>query len=63
MNYRVHRIDVKRDDIQEKLERFLNTLEGELVSILPNVRPTFQMMGAIAKVDFVLIVERNTSDR
>jgi hypothetical protein len=58
MNYRVHQIDVKKDTAQEKLERFLNQLEGEVVSIVPYVTPTFQGMGATAKVDFLLIVEK-----
>jgi len=26
--------------------------------VLPNVRPTFQLMGPTAKVDFLLIVEK-----
>ncbi|MEA2112576.1 MAG: hypothetical protein U9P50_01215 [Patescibacteria group bacterium] len=56
--YKVHRIDVKRNNIQDYLEQFLNNLEGEVVSIIPNVKPTFQLMGATAKVDFLLIVEK-----
>ena len=58
MKYRVHRIEVNRDNMQEKLEQFLNTLNGEVISVLPNVRPTFQLMGATAKVDFLIIVEK-----
>jgi hypothetical protein len=58
MKYIVHRIDVNKNDIQEKLEQFLNTLNGEVISVLPNVRPTFQLMGPTAKVDFLLIVEK-----
>jgi len=58
MKYKVHRLDVKKDNMQEKLEQFLNTLKGEVISVLPNVRPTFQFMGATAKVDFLLIVEK-----
>ena len=60
MKYRVHQIEVKKDTAQEKLERFLNQLEGEVVSIVPYVTPTFQVMGATAKVDFLLIVEKVT---
>lgn len=60
MNYKVHRLEVKRSDMQEKLESFLNGLNGEVVSVLPNVRPTFQLMGATAKIDFLLIVEKIT---
>lgn len=58
MRYKVHRLDVKRDNIQDKLEKYINQLNGEIVSIVPNVRPTFQIMGATAKVDFLLIVEK-----
>ena len=60
MKYRVHRIEVKRDDMQEKLEQYLNKLRGEVVSIIPNVRPTFQLMGATAKIDYILVVEKQT---
>jgi len=56
--YKVHRIEVKSDNMQEKLENFLNNLQGEIVSIIPNVRPTFQLMGATAKIDYVLVVEK-----
>jgi len=58
MKYRVHRLEVRSSNMQEKLEQFLNKLDGEVVSVLPNVRPTFQGMGATAKVDFLLIVEK-----
>lgn len=58
MKYRVHRLEVKKDTVQEKLEHFLNQLEGEILSIVPYVSPKFQAMGATAKVDFLLIVEK-----
>ncbi|MDX5585340.1 MAG: hypothetical protein QNK20_10550 [Aureibaculum sp.] len=58
MKYRVHRIEVNRENMQEKLEQFLNKLDGEVVSIIPNVRPTFQLMGATAKIDYILVVEK-----
>jgi len=58
MKYKVHRLEVNKKDMQEKLEYFLNTLEGEIISVLPNVRPTFQGMGATAKIDYLLIVEK-----
>lgn len=58
MNYRVHRIDVKADNMQERLENFINRLDGDLISVIPNVRPVFQGMGATAKIDFVLVVEK-----
>ena len=58
MRYRVHRLEVKKDTAQEKLELFLNQLDGEVLSIVPYVSPTFQLMGATSKVDFLLVVEK-----
>lgn len=58
MKYKVHRIDVESDNMQEKLEQFLNSLDGEVISVIPDIRPTFQGMGATAKIDFLLIVEK-----
>ena len=58
MKCRVHRLEVKKDTAQEKLERFLNQLEGEVLAIVPYVTPTLQGMGATSKVDFLLIVEK-----
>ena len=58
MKYKVHQfhIDMRRD--RDKLEQFLNSLEGEIVSIIPHVKPTFQAMGATATVDFLYVVEK-----
>ena len=58
MKYKVHRIEVKSDNMQDKLEQFLNKLDGEVVAVIPNVKPTFKPMGATAKVDFLLVVEK-----
>ena len=60
MNYRVHRLEVKKDTAQENLERFLNQLEGDVLSVLPYIVPKFKGMGATAEVDFLLIVEKVT---
>lgn len=57
MKYKAHRVDVKGGNMQEKLELFINRLNGRVISLIPNVKPTFQFMGAIAKVDFLLVVE------
>jgi hypothetical protein len=56
--YKVHRIDVKSNNMQDYLEQFLNNLDGEILAVIPNVKPTFQLMGATAKVNFLLIVEK-----
>ena len=58
MTYRVHKLHIKLENEQAKLEKFLNGLKGDVVSIIPNVRPTFQGMGATAKIDFLLIIEK-----
>ena len=58
MKYRVHRIDVDKNNMQDKLEQFLNKLNGEVISVFPNVKPSFQLMGATAKVDYLLVVEK-----
>jgi len=59
MKYRVHRLKVKVDTAQEKLEHFLNQLEGEVLSVVPYVTPKLQGMGATSTVKFLLIVEKN----
>jgi len=58
MKYKVHRIDLDMRKDREKLEQFLNGLKGEIVSIVPNVKPTLQGMGATAKVNFLFVVEK-----
>ena len=42
MKHKVHRIKVKSDDMQEKLETFLNALNGDVISVIPNIRPNFR---------------------
>jgi len=50
--YRVHRFDISMTKDQSKLEQFLNSLEGEVAAIIPNVTPI-----PATYVDFILIVE------
>ena len=53
MKYRVHQFNLSMTQDQQKLEQFLNNLEGEVIAIIPNVTPfpaTF--------VNFVLVVEK-----
>ena len=54
--YRVHRFDLRMTRDQSKLELFLNSLEGEIIAIIPNV--TFVPLTWAAQVDFLLIVEK-----
>jgi hypothetical protein len=58
MKYDVHRFDIRMEKDQDKLKLFLNNLKGEVVAIIPNVKPTFKPMGATAKVDFLYIIEK-----
>jgi len=56
MKYRVHRFDLNMSKDQGNLERFLNSLEGEVVSIIPNV--TYIPILLASKVSFLFIVEK-----
>ena len=60
MKYRVHRLGIKMENDQNKLEQFLNNLEGEVVSIIPTIKRTslFQIYGLTDKIDFLLIIEK-----
>ena len=58
MSYKVHSFRIRMNEDQFKLEQFLNNLQGEVVSIVPNVKPIFRPMGATAKVDFLYIIEK-----
>ena len=58
MKYRVHRFEIDMNKDQNRLEQFLNNLDGEVVSIIPIVHPKFTPGGMGAKVNFLLIVEK-----
>jgi len=53
--FRVHRFDIKMSKDQQRLEQYLNGLEGDVVTIIPNVtdKPFHYSV-----VDFLLIVEK-----
>lgn len=55
MKYRVHRFDIRMTTDQSKLEQFLNSLEGEVIAIVPNVNLSVFWAH---RVDFLLIVEK-----
>jgi len=65
MKYKVHRLPVNIENDQHKLEQFLNSLSGEVVSIIPNIARTslVQIFGGTAKIDFLLIVEKQVSSQ
>ncbi len=56
MKYQVHRFNLKMTEDQDKLELFLNSLEGEVVAIIPN--STVTPFTWATRVDFLLIVEK-----
>jgi hypothetical protein len=56
--YRVHRLEIRMTADQSKLEQFLNSLDGEVVAIIPNITPKLTPGGMGAEVDFLLVVER-----
>ena len=45
---------------QEKLERFLNSLRGEVVAVIPNNSrmSLAQIHGLVRKINFLYVVER-----
>lgn len=53
--FRVHRFDIKMSKDQQRLEEYLNCLEGDVITIIPNVtdKPFHYSV-----VDFLLIVEK-----
>lgn len=55
MKYKVHRFDLKMTEDQQALEKFLNSLQGEVIAIVPNV--TLGYLWA-HRVDFLLIIEK-----
>ena len=55
MKYMVHRFDMRMTTDQHKLERFLNSLEGQVIAVIPNVTHGPML---VPTVNFVLIVEQ-----
>ena len=55
MKYKVHKFYLNMNRDQDQLEKFLNSLEGEVVAITPNVTISFFW---IHKVDFLYITEK-----
>lgn len=59
MKYKVHHFPISMKKDRERLEAYLNSLEGEVVSIIPNLEKTTlaQIYGHAEKIDFLLIIE------
>lgn len=58
MSYKVHRFKVDKKIDENMLEIFLNSLQGDVISIVPNMVPKFHMMGATGGYDYLIIVEK-----
>jgi hypothetical protein len=56
MRYKVHRFNLRMTANQLELEQFLNSLEGEIIAIIPNV--TVTPFTWASRIDFLLIVEK-----
>lgn len=59
MSYRVYKFEVGKNIDGDDLEKFLNLLDGEIVSIVPNIIPKMHMMGATARFNYLLIVVKS----
>jgi hypothetical protein len=60
--YRVHRVDVRMSRDQARFEQFLNELEGEVVSVIPSVSPSWTFGGMGAKVHYFWVIEKVKQD-
>ena len=62
MKYRVHQFATKGAVDRGELEEFLNKLDGEVVSIIPEIKKNsiFQIYGITLRVDHLLIVEKTS---
>ena len=60
MNYKVHKLEINMEKDQVKLELFLNSLNGDVVSVIPNnaKMTLLQIYGITRKITFVYVVER-----
>ena len=55
--YKVHRIDIRMSRDQDRFEQFLNSLEGKVVSVIPNVSPSWTFGGMGARVHYFWVIE------
>jgi len=56
--YKVHEFRIRMSRDQKRFEDFLNSLEGEVVSIVPSIVPRWTFGGMGAGVNFVYVVEK-----
>ena len=60
MKYKVHPFKMNGDNALFELEHFLNSLNGEVISIIPKIKKLSlpQIYGITNRVDYLLIVEK-----
>lgn len=58
MSYKVHKFSIRMEKDRQELENFLNGLNAEVISVVPNIKPTLQGMGATAKIDFLYVITK-----
>ena len=60
MKYKTHKLEFNMNTDQHRLDQFLNSLKGEVVSIIPNSKSIslLQIYGVTRKIDFLLITEK-----
>ena len=65
MEYKVHHFPISMKNDKDRLEVFLNNLQGEVITIIPNIEKTTltQIYGHAEKIDFLLIVESIETER
>ena len=56
--YKIHRFDVVMRKDQERFEQFLNSLEGEVVSVIPSVSPSWTFGGMGARTYYFWVIEK-----
>jgi hypothetical protein len=63
MKYKVHVFKISGGNDVYELERFLNNLDGEVISIIPKIKRMSlpQIYGMSSRVDYLLIVEKLAS--
>lgn len=58
MYYKVHKFHVGKKLDENALEKYLDGIEGEVISVFPDIVPKFQMMGATAGYTNLIIIEK-----
>ncbi|MBN2259052.1 MAG: hypothetical protein JW702_00755 [Clostridiales bacterium] len=62
MSFKVHKLTVGKEIDTQELENCLNGIQGEVISVIPNIYPKFHLMGATARTNYLVIVERTSRE-